>query len=217
MWRLPFLRSRLGPERPRTRSAFLRALQSPLLFAWNPALREPNDEYRAAWSDVTARTVDALHNSGWLAGGVEQATAMMVGPMMALNSRPDPAVFGDDEVAAAKWSRVVERRFELWARSAYDCDFTGRQNLGQMCAQAVKQWFGLGEITGLVRYRVRPGDTLSVRVTVTYDEAGRVTQASVAGATPGAEAYGSTAVRIARGKHFPAGKPGSTVVTIPVN
>ena len=57
----------------------------------------------------------------------------------------------------------------------------------------------------------------SVRVTVTYDEAGRVTQASVAGTTPGAEAYGSTAVRIARGRRFPAGKPGSTVVTIPVN
>ena len=53
-----------------------------------------------------------------------------------------------------------------------------------------------------------------VRVTVAYDESGRVTQASVAGATPGAEAYGGTAVRIARGKRFPAGKAGSTVVTI---
>lgn len=57
----------------------------------------------------------------------------------------------------------------------------------------------------------------SVRVTVAYDESGRVTQASVAGATPGAEAYGGTAVRIARGRRFPAGKAGSTVVTIPVN
>ena len=62
-----------------------------------------------------------------------------------------------------------------------------------------------------------PAGPKSVRVTVTYDEAGRVTAASVAGATAGAEAYGSTAVRIARGKRFPAGKPGSTVVTIPVN
>ena len=57
----------------------------------------------------------------------------------------------------------------------------------------------------------------SVRVSVSYDEAGRVTQASVAGTTPGAEAYGSTAVRIARGKRFPTGKAGTTVVTIPVN
>jgi len=62
-----------------------------------------------------------------------------------------------------------------------------------------------------------PAGPKSVRVSITYDEAGRVTQASVAGATPGAEAYGSTAVRIARGKRFPAGKPGSTVITIPVN
>ena len=62
-----------------------------------------------------------------------------------------------------------------------------------------------------------PSGPKSVKVTVTYDEAGRVTAASVAGVTPGAEAYGSTAVRIARGKRFPAGKPGSTVVTIPVN
>ena len=62
-----------------------------------------------------------------------------------------------------------------------------------------------------------PSGPKSVRVTVTYDEAGRVTAASVAGATPGAEAYGATAVRVARGRRFPAGKPGSTVVTIPVN
>jgi chemotaxis protein histidine kinase CheA len=62
-----------------------------------------------------------------------------------------------------------------------------------------------------------PSGPKSVRVSVTYDEAGRVTQASVAGTTPGAEAYGSTAVRIARGKHFPSGKAGTTVVTIPVN
>lgn len=57
----------------------------------------------------------------------------------------------------------------------------------------------------------------SVRVSVTYDEAGRVTAASVAGASPGAEAYAGTAVRVARGRRFPAGKPGSTVITIPIN
>lgn len=57
----------------------------------------------------------------------------------------------------------------------------------------------------------------TVRVQVNYDEAGRVTATSVAGSSPGAEAYAGTAVRIARGKHFPAGKAGSTIVTIPIN
>ena len=47
-----------------------------------------------------------------------------------------------------------------------------------------------------------------VTVTVTYDESGRVVQAS------GADA---TAIRIARQKRFPAGKAGSATVTIPLN
>jgi hypothetical protein len=47
-----------------------------------------------------------------------------------------------------------------------------------------------------------------VTVQVTYDENGRVTAAS--GGDP-------TALRIARQKRFPPGKPGSTTVTIPIN
>lgn len=53
----------------------------------------------------------------------------------------------------------------------------------------------------------KPGPK-KVAVTVTYDESGRVTQAS------GSDA---TAIRIARQKRFPAGKAGSTTVTIPIN
>lgn len=47
-----------------------------------------------------------------------------------------------------------------------------------------------------------------ISVTVTYDESGRVTQAS------GGDA---SAIRIARQKRFPAGKAGSATVTIPIN
>ncbi|HYY42975.1 MAG TPA: energy transducer TonB, partial [Pyrinomonadaceae bacterium] len=57
----------------------------------------------------------------------------------------------------------------------------------------------------------------SVRVSISYDENGHVTSASAVGSSPGAEAYASTAVRIARGRRFPAGQAGSTVVTIPIN
>lgn len=57
----------------------------------------------------------------------------------------------------------------------------------------------------------------TVRVQITYDEAGRVTQASAVGTSPGAEAYAATAVRIARSRRFAPGKAGATVVTIPIN
>ena len=60
---------------------------------------------------------------------------------------------------------------------------------------------------------VAPADTLKpgakrVVVTVTYDESGRVTQAS------GGDA---NALRIARQKRFPPGKAGSATVSIPIN
>ena len=54
---------------------------------------------------------------------------------------------------------------------------------------------------------LKPGQK-KVTVTVTYDESGRVTQAS--GGDAGA-------IRIARQKRFPAGKPGSATITIPIN
>jgi hypothetical protein len=52
------------------------------------------------------------------------------------------------------------------------------------------------------------GSGKKVTVQVTYDENGRVTQAS--GGDP-------TALRIARQKRFPAGKAGSATITIPIN
>jgi hypothetical protein len=54
---------------------------------------------------------------------------------------------------------------------------------------------------------VKPG-AKRVVVTVTYDESGRVTQAS------GGDA---NALRIARQKRFPPGKAGSTTISIPIN
>jgi Domain of unknown function (DUF4388) len=59
----------------------------------------------------------------------------------------------------------------------------------------------------VVNEPAKPGSK-RVTVTVSYDESGRVTQAS------GGDA---TAVRIARQKRFPPGKAGSATITIPIN
>ena len=64
-----------------------------------------------------------------------------------------------------------------------------------------------GAPTNVVADSAKPGPK-KVAVMVTYDESGRVTQAS------GGDA---SAVRIARQKRFPAGKAGSATITIPIN
>ena len=61
--------------------------------------------------------------------------------------------------------------------------------------------------TNAVAEAAKPGSK-KIAVTVTYDESGRVTQAS------GGDA---SAIRIARQKRFPAGKAGSATITIPIN
>jgi hypothetical protein len=71
--------------------------------------------------------------------------------------------------------------------------------------------------TALTAPTPAPVGPKTVRVSISYDESGHVTSASAVGFSAGAEAYASTAVRIARGRHFPAGQAGSTVVTIPIN
>ena len=93
---------------------------------------------------------------------------------------------GEDPEAAARRQREKERRAREAARNAE----TAASVPAQPAPEAAK-----------------PG-AKRVVVTVTYDESGRVTQAS------GGDA---NALRIARQKRFPPGKAGSATVTIPVN
>ncbi len=92
---------------------------------------------------------------------------------------------GEDPEAAARRQREKERRAREAARNAETASVPA-----QPAPDAAK-----------------PG-AKRVVVTVTYDESGRVTQAS------GGDA---NALRIARQKRFPPGKAGSATITIPIN
>ena len=98
-------------------------------------------------------------------------------------TEPEPAT--EDAAAAAKRQRERERKLRE-AKAA--------ENPGTVATAPVNE-------------AAKPGPKRVV-VTVTYDESGRVTQAS------GGDA---NALRIARQKRFPPGKAGSATVTIPIN
>ena len=99
----------------------------------------------------------------------------------------------NDAALAAKRRRDLERARARDAKVATD-------------AQAVTS--PAAPIPTLVAAALPKAGPKKVVVTVTYDESGRVTQAS------GGDA---SAVRIARQKRFPPGKAGSATVTIPIN
>ena len=127
-------------------------------------------------------------------------------------SQPDaasaPAEADPSGAAASSDSAFAVRQREERAREARE-----RMLAAQQSAQAAKQTAPVPGQTTTNPAEVKKPEPVkpvqkTVTVQVTYDENGRVTQAS------GGDGM---AQRIARQKRFPAGKGGSATITIPVN
>lgn len=151
------LRSIVGmPARPVVGSQYMRGEASPFFFNWRPALRDHRDDVRAVYTTAAARAIDAIHNSGWLAGAVDQSIATTMGNGLRLAARPDADALGWDKEAADKWSRDVERAFEAWADNPMECDARGMQTLGQMARAVMRNYYSHGEAVALLPMVSRP-------------------------------------------------------------
>jgi len=131
---------------------------SPFFISWQPALRSSREDVRMAWKDAAARTIDALQNSGWIAGAVDQAVVSTIGSGLTLAAKPDALALKWDAKQASAWAKMVERRFALWAGSPRACDAQARVSLGHMTATAFRHWIATGEIVAtLPQIRREPG------------------------------------------------------------
>lgn len=161
-----------APSRPAAQSAFMMRSgpgegfreRSPTFQGWYPALREISDDVRAAWRIGTARTVDSIQNSGWLAGAVDKSMAAVCGTGLRLNAKPDMSAFGWDDDQTSEWARKVERRFESWANSPRACDAGARYTLGQLGAQAYRHWLATGEIVATLPYFAHAGSEFETKI-----------------------------------------------------
>ena len=133
------------------------------------------------------------------------------GAMPAASTEPNESAVAPTDAAAAADAAAFAARREREARQERQRKLEAKRDAAQAANEATAA-------AAAPEVAAKPATgPKSVRVSIAYDEAGRVTQTSVVGSSPGAEAYASTAVRVARGRRFPAGKAGSTVVTIPIN
>jgi hypothetical protein len=99
--------------RSRHNAAYMRGGQSPFFFNWNPALRDQRDEVRVSYVEAAARAIDAMHNSGWIAGAVDQSISSTIGTGLRLAARPDREALGwtaDKRTSGRKPSSVDGRR-----------------------------------------------------------------------------------------------------------
>jgi hypothetical protein len=140
----------------------------------------------AGW--YSAKKTPAAATTGSVNQPATPQTAQSETPVQAQPASQESAPANEDPAAAAlRRQHEKERR----AREAKAAENPG--SVATAPAPAAEQ--------------TKPG-AKRVVVTVTYDESGRVTQAS------GGDA---NALRIARQKRFPAGKAGSATISIPIN
>lgn len=151
-------------SRGRVQAMYMRGEKSPFFWGWRPALREWSDDVAAAYTMAAARSIDMLQNSGWLAGGVDQAVASTVGTGLQLAAKPDAEALGWTLDTAQAWARTVERRWEGFAKQPIDCDIEGKSTIGKMTAQALRCYLAYGEITAALPFLKRVGGTYGTKV-----------------------------------------------------
>ena len=110
-----------------TRSPFLAGLRRPP----RPPGRGPRGLDRGGRPGDRGRA-----ESGWIAGGVDQATTAIVGTGLRLNCKPDIDALGWDPKAGTEWARLVERRWEAYACTPLEVDASGKQTFGQIQSSA---------------------------------------------------------------------------------
>ena len=144
------------PSRATPSAQYFRRGAAQFLAAWRPALRDARDDVQASYVAAAGRTVDALHNNGFLAGAVDAAVAVTVGVALRLSAVPDRTVLGWDDETAERWIDEVESRWIQWSENPIECDAGGRYTLGQMTGQVLRSYFSHGEAVALLPAVRRP-------------------------------------------------------------
>lgn len=137
---------------------------SPFFFGWTPALRDGRSDVLQGYVRSAARVIDAMHNSGWIAGMVRQGIASTIGTGLMLAAKPDVALFGGDRQAANAWGQETERAFNDFANCPEECDAAGKHTLGQQTEAALRSNFAYGEILGLLPMISRPESETRIKL-----------------------------------------------------
>lgn len=160
-----------APERPVASASYMRGdypygggVPSSFLMSWTPALRDGRNDVLQGYTRSAARVIDAVHNSGWLAGMVRQAIASTIGTGLSLVAKPDVKLFGGDIKAANSWAQEVEAAFDDHATCPEEVDAAGKHTLGQMTEAALRSHFAYGEILGLLPMIDRPGSETRLKL-----------------------------------------------------
>jgi len=131
---------------------YLRPDRSGILAMRRAITRDAKHDVREAADRASALAVDFMHNSGWIAGAVDQIIADTIGVELKLNARPDLTRLGYDAAETTAWARLVESEWRRWAWNPAECDLAGKMTVPEMLDAVMRSYLATGEAFGVLDY-----------------------------------------------------------------
>lgn len=141
-----------APKAKKSTGQYLRSDGTGILAARRAFTRDASVDVRMSADRAAALAIDFMHNSGWIAGAVDQIIADTVGEELKLNCRPDLAALGYNEADRAAWCREVEAAWRRWSWDAREVDLAGRCTFPEVLDGVVRHYLAYGEAFGVVDY-----------------------------------------------------------------
>lgn len=129
---------------------YLRGDRAGILGMRRAITRDAKHDVREAAERASALATDFLHNSGWIAGAVQQILCDTIGEELKLNCRAKLAKFGYSEQEISEWCRTVEGEWRRWAWNPKECDLAGKATIAEMVDAIVRSDLVSGEGFGIL-------------------------------------------------------------------
>lgn len=130
---------------PTVSARYLRDTRTGLLGTKRAITRDAKiDVYESAMR-AAALATDFIHNSGWLAGAVNQVLADTIGVELKLNCRAQLQGLGYSQEEEDRWCRNVEAMWRQYAYAPKECDLAGLMSVPEMTDAVLRSDLATGE------------------------------------------------------------------------
>ncbi|MBY3434831.1 phage portal protein [Rhizobium laguerreae] len=140
------------PTVRRARAQYLRDNSSGILTMRRAVTRDGADSVRVAAERASALAWDFIHNSGWIAGAVDQIITDTIGDELKLSARPLLSKLGWSSEEITAWARLVEEEWYLHVWRPQEYSLNGTRTLAEDLDGVIRYYLAGGEAVGVIDY-----------------------------------------------------------------
>lgn len=141
-----------APVVKRARAQYLRDNSSGILTMRRAVTRDGAVSVRESAERASALAWDFIHNSGWIAGAVDQIIVDTIGDELKLSARPKLAKLGWSAEEITAWCRLVEEEWRLHVWRPQEYSLNGTATLADHLDGVVRYYLAGGEAFGVLDF-----------------------------------------------------------------